>query len=138
MSVALAILGLFWGALFFLHGLSTRTVPGPCVVWSHMTCAIPDPCPSWHERRAHAHACPYSHRAAPNPHTKIAVAKRNPAISIYIYVYIYWGVYACITNGKHACTSADFFRIYNQTPANLGPSNASNASNELEYCPFPL
>ena len=107
-------------------------------VWSGHTCAIPNPWTSWHECRARAHACPYSHWAAPNPHTRIAVAKINPAMSIYIYIYIYWGVYACITNGKHACTSADFFRIYNQTPANLGPSNASNASNELEYCPFPL
>ena len=51
-------------------------------VWSGHTCAIPNPWTSWHERRARAHACPYSHRAAPNPHTKIAVAKRNPAISI--------------------------------------------------------
>ena len=70
-------------------------------------------------------------------HKSCGCKKKSGDKHIYIYIYIYWGVYACITNGKHACTSADFFRIY-QTPANLGPSNASNASNELEYCPFPL
>ena len=112
-------------------------------VWSGHTCAIPNPLTSWHERRARAHACPYCTHIGlrPTRTQKMQLQKKSGDKHIYIYIYIYIGSVcmpdACITSGKHACTSADLFRIYNQTPANLGPSNASNASNELEYCPFP-